>query len=102
MLLEFDGHKVETVASGEQALARLQKSSFDLAITDYEMTAMKGDRLAVAMKALVPHLPILMISAFGEGLRSSSNPLSGVDLLIAKPFGIQALRHALSTLLTNS
>jgi len=62
-VLEFDGHAVEVVASGAEALTVLQNASFDLVITDYEMPLMKGDELATAIKVVLPLQPVLMVSA---------------------------------------
>ena len=45
MMLEFDGHVVETAPNGKDALALLERSKFDLVITDFEMPMMKGDEL---------------------------------------------------------
>ena len=59
MVLEFTGHSVEVTANGEEALALLQKSFFDLIITDYEMPGMKGDQLAAVIKARYPNWPCL-------------------------------------------
>ena len=98
-LLAFDGYVVEPVASGPEALAALQNSSFDLVITDYEMPGMKGDQLAAAIKAILPQQPVLMISAYGEQLRSPMNPLSAVDIIVTKPFQIDELRQAISILI---
>lgn len=66
---------------------------------DYEMPGMNGDELAAAIKALDPHQPVVMITAYPETLASSGNPLVGVDLLISKPFDWQELRHAITKLL---
>jgi CheY-like chemotaxis protein len=63
---------------------------------------MKGDRLAASIKALVPQQPIVMITAYGERLRSESNHLPGVDLVLAKPFTIQQLRQAIASLLAGA
>ena len=46
MMLEYDGHKVQTVHSGEEALSLLEQNQFDLVTTDFAMTGMKGDALA--------------------------------------------------------
>ena len=54
MMLNFDGHVVQTAASGQEALAILEKQGFDLVITDFEMPNMKGDELAAAIKARAP------------------------------------------------
>jgi len=43
MLLEYDGHEVQTVVSGEEALALMELRQFDLVITDYSLGGMQGD-----------------------------------------------------------
>ncbi len=99
-MLAADGHRVETAASGQAALALFQKSRFDLIIVDYEVPGMNGDELAAAIKALAPHQPVLMITAYPETLAASGNPLVGVDLVLSKPFDLQELRRAVARLQT--
>ena len=96
MMLNFDGHLVKTAASGKEALAIFDKEQFDLVITDFEMPAMKGDELAAAIKARAPQQPVVMITAYAEMLQASGNPLTGVDLLISKPFLLENLREAIA------
>jgi CheY-like chemotaxis protein len=96
MMLDFDGHVVETVGSGKDALAMLEKGKFDLVITDFEMPTMKGDELAAAIKARDPKQPVIMITAYAEMLQAAGNPLSGVDLVVSKPFLLENLRAAIA------
>ena len=96
MMLNFDGHVVETVGSAKDALAMLERSKFDLVITDFEMPVMKGDELAAAIKARDPKQPIVMITAYAEMLQASGNPLTGVDFVISKPFLLENLREAIA------
>jgi two-component system, NtrC family, response regulator AtoC len=96
MMLSFDGHKVQTAASGQEALALLENGSFDLVITDFEMPHMKGDELAAAIKARSPKQPVVMITAYAEMLEAAGNPLKGVDCLISKPFLLVNLREAVA------
>jgi CheY-like chemotaxis protein len=96
MMLEFDGHLVETASSGKDALEVLAKARFDLIIIDFEMPVMKGDELAVAVKAREPKQPIVMITAYAEMLQASGNRLTGVDCLISKPFLLENLRAAIA------
>ncbi len=95
MMLEFDGHQVQTVLSAAAALAMLEHETFDLIITDYDMPGMKGDALAAAIKARLPKQPIVMITAYPEILRASGNPLPGIDHVISKPFLLENLREAI-------
>ena len=96
MMLDFDGHLVKTANNGKDALAILEKDQFDLVITDFEMPAMKGDELAAAIKARSPNQPVVMITAYAEMLQASGNPLTGVDLIISKPFLLENLREAIA------
>ena len=89
---------MEVAASGEEALALLRKASFDLVVSDYEMPVMNGDKLAAAIKAMLPLQLVLMVSAYGEQLRSPSDLLPVVDAIIAKPFQIEELRQAIANL----
>ena len=100
-MLAVDGHQVETATSGEAALALFGKDRFDLIIVDYELPLMNGDKVAVAIKALDPNQPIVLITAYAEALQSAATPLPDVDLVISKPFDSQELRQAVTRLLTN-
>jgi CheY-like chemotaxis protein len=95
MMLAFDGHQVETAGSGKEALSLFQKGKYDVVLTDYAMPTMKGDELAVAIKALAPGQPIVLITAYAEMLKSEENPLQGVDFIVSKPFLLENLREAI-------
>ncbi len=96
MMLTFDGHTVRTTSNGAEALALFDKEAFDLVITDFAMPAMKGDELAVAIKARNPKQPVVMITAYAETLQSSGQKLKGVDFIISKPFLLENLREAIA------
>jgi CheY-like chemotaxis protein len=99
MMLEHDGHKVQTANSGREALTMLEPGRFDLVTTDFSMPEMKGDALAAAIKQRLPNQRVLMIS--GNGLsKSSGDPLTGVDLVIGKPFLLEDLREAIAKVLS--
>jgi len=96
MMLNFDGHVVETANNGQEALALFDKGNFDVVITDFAMPNMKGDELAAAIKARSPNQPVVMITAYAEMLQASGNPLKGVDCVISKPFLLENLREAIA------
>src|SRR5689334_19937605 len=93
MLLEFDGHQVDTAGGGEEALRKFAPGNYDLVITDFSMTGMKGDELALALKRAAPQMPVLLLTAFPPPTRPP-----GVDLVMTKPFYIAGLREALAKL----
>jgi len=95
MMLAFDGHQVETAASGKEALTAFAKGKFDVVITDYAMPGMKGDELAIAIKSLSPEQPVVLITAYAEMLKSEQTPLNAVDFIVSKPFLLENLREAI-------
>ncbi len=99
MMLEFDGHEVQTAGSGNEALSLLEQGKFDAVFTDYSMPEMKGDALAIAIKQRLPGQPVVMVTAHADVLKASGNPLTGVDFLINKPFLMEDLRTAVATVL---
>ena len=99
MMLKFDGHEVQTANGSKDALSLLEKGKFDLITVDYALPGMKGDELAAIIKQRLPHQPIIMITAYAEMLKSSGNPLPGVDFIISKPFLLKDLREAVAGVL---
>jgi len=99
MMLQFDGYAVQTANGSREALSLLENCKFDLVTLDYAMPGMKGDELAVVIKNRLPHQPIIMITAYAETLKSSGNPLPGVDFIISKPFLLADLREAIASVL---
>jgi DNA-binding NtrC family response regulator len=95
MMLSFDGHQVQTAHSGSEALACLERETFDLVITDYAMPEMRGDELVRRIVSRHPQLPVLMITAHAEVLAANQVPLPGVALVLSKPFMLSALRDAI-------
>jgi len=100
MMLEHDGHEVQTVDSGEAALALLEHNIFDLITTDYSMAGMKGDQLAAIIKQRWPGQPVIMATAFAADLYPSSKPSGGVDCMLNKPFSLVELREAIALVMS--
>lgn len=99
ILLERDGHSVQTVGNGMDALFMLEHKKFDLVTTDFSMSGMKGDTLAVAIKKRLPNQPVLMISSNGALAKAAGDPLPGVDMVMSKPFHVEDLRKAIAEIL---
>lgn len=99
MMLAFDGHDVVTASNGNEALGIFDKDKFDLVITDFAMPGMKGDEFAAAVKARSPGQPVVMITAYAEMLHSAGKSLPGVDYVVSKPFLLEHLREAITSVL---
>ena len=98
MMLESDGHIVETATSSQEGLVLFARNKFDLVVIDYVMPTMKGDVLAAAIKTQLPNQPIAMITAHSEVLAGPNNPLTGVEFIIVKPFMLEQLREVIARL----
>ena len=96
MLLEFDGYDVEKAGDGQGALAKAADAKFDLILVDYDMPGMKGDELAANLRQRLPQIPIIMLTAHGEMLRATAQPIAGIDLIVDKPFRLEILRASVA------
>jgi len=99
LLLEFDGHEVQTAYTGEAALQKLSQSHFDLMISEYWLPRMRGDQLAALVKQRWPNLPIIMVTANFEEIEMDGPPIAGVNCLLDKPFTMAQLRAAMNWVL---
>lgn len=90
--LRSDGHHVESVCSGEDALARLTTNGIDLLITDHGMPGMNGIQLAQAARAMGHEQPVILMSGFGIDPREKPD---FVHSLLRKPIQQQELRKLL-------
>src|SRR5262245_10301735 len=96
MMLEFDGHTVETAGNGKEALSAFKKAKYDLVITDWKMPGMTGDELANEIKAQAPQQPVVMITAHAELLQTMKVSMKAIDAVVPKPFMLEDLRKAIA------
>ena len=58
------GFDVLSIGDPIEAVSRIRKSSFDLALLDYQMPHLTGSELAHKIKSVKPYAPIVLISGF--------------------------------------
>jgi len=66
MILQKQGYKVLTAASGREALALVEAAGVSLVLTDQMMPGMTGTELAKSIKAKSPTMPVILISGMNE------------------------------------
>jgi two-component system response regulator GlrR len=91
MRLRGEGHEVVEAASGEAALAALDRELPQLLITDLRMGGMDGLQLFQAVHRRHPLLPVLMLTAHGTIADAVKALRRGVFGYIAKPFEAREL-----------
>jgi len=89
-------YRVETVASGEEAIAFLQENTVDLVILDMIMDpGIDGLETYTRLQALRPDQKTLIVSGFSETGRVKEAQLLGAGAYVKKPFSIQTIGLAI-------
>src|SRR5687768_4761134 len=84
--LEGEDCNVQLAASGGEALEMFKDFQFDAVCTDVGMPGMSGWELAREIRNLNQHIPIAVITGWGEAVGSNEQKAAGVNWVIAKPF----------------
>ncbi|WP_269584944.1 response regulator [Roseibium sp. Sym1] len=94
--LELDGHSVEAVEDGGEAVESLtrEKGAFDLLLSDIKMPVMDGIALALHTARDHPQLPILLMTGFADQRERANGLESLVHDVITKPFSLADIRKA--------
>lgn len=90
--LEAD-YVFEVAYTGDEALAKLQQSAYDLLITDYSMPGMNGLDLVRAVRQLSPKTQIVLMTAHGAARFQGRTEELGLDDYLDKPFSLDQIRR---------
>ena len=85
-LLEDQGYKVTGIPDPETALAYLEESEVDVVITDMKMPKLSGQAVLEHVKRNYPHIPVLIMTAFGSIEAAVEAMKIGAFDYISKPF----------------
>lgn len=103
-LLEDEGFRVVVSSNGEDALAKMKAEEFDLLLSDMVMGDMSGIALLGEVKALMPEIPVIMVTGFGsiqtavEAMRLGAadyltKPCNNEELLIKIRRALESVRR---------
>ncbi len=70
--------------NGKEAIAKARESHPDLIVLDLSMPVMNGLDAARELKRLMPAVPLIMYSAFGDGFVEHQARLVGISELVSK------------------
>jgi two-component system nitrogen regulation response regulator GlnG len=87
--LTREGFSVSTAASAEQALALLNQQRPDVLILDVRLPGMDGLTALARFRHLVPDLPVIVVTAFGDLPTAVRAVEGGAFDYLAKPFDLQ-------------
>jgi two-component system response regulator GlrR len=89
--LEANGFRVETVDSGEAALAQLALARPDAVLTDMQMAGMDGMALFRTIRARDPALPVIVLTAHGTIPDAVAATQHGLFGYLTKPYDAATL-----------
>lgn len=87
-LLKQDGHDVRTAASGEAGIESVRRAVPELVVMDVRMAGMSGLEAFAAMREIAPHLPVIIMTAFGTTETAIEATKMGAFDYVLKPFEI--------------
>ncbi|AGW93580.1 hypothetical protein N234_26455 [Ralstonia pickettii DTP0602] len=97
--LEHLGHQVATACGGREALARLDADRFDVIVCDCAMPVMDGLAFTRAVRAredAVCCVPVIGCTASAVAEDHQAALDAGMNAVIVKPVGLQALDEAVA------
>ena len=89
--LELAGRPYVAVDGGEAALRVLGEKAFSIVVSDVRMMPMDGITLLKEIRARLPHLPVVLMTAYAEVEKAVDAMRSGACDFLLKPFEPKAL-----------
>ena len=99
-VLELDHHKVTVAGNGKDGLdlfrAKLRTTQpYEVVITDLGMPDLDGRNVARAIKAESPKTPVILLTGWGQMMKTDGNTAPEVDAVLGKPPRMQELSNLL-------
>ncbi|HEX4950423.1 MAG TPA: sigma-54 dependent transcriptional regulator, partial [Blastocatellia bacterium] len=92
LVFKREGHQVIAVSNGREALDALQKTNFDLLITDVKMPDVGGIELLRSAREQAPEMMVIMMTAFATINSAREAFKLGADDFIQKPFDVDEFK----------
>lgn len=90
-ILSREGYEVGVASDGIDAMDQVARREYDLVVTDHAMPRLDGLGLLNRLKSFNPHLPVLVITAFGDWWSYARAIDLGAAAYLTKPFRIEEL-----------
>ncbi len=90
-LLEFEGYAVQSAETGEEGLAKMAETPFDLVLLDFALPDRNGLEILADIRDRDPQLAVIMITAYGTVDNAVRAVQSGATNFIQKPWDNEKL-----------
>jgi len=95
-LLQREGHLVRVAGNGNEAMALLREDPADVLLSDVRMPDMGGIDLLKAARELLPHIEVIMMTAFANVDSARDAFLLGAFDFVQKPFDNDLLKETVA------
>lgn len=101
ILLERDGHQVQTAQDSGRALDLFQQENIDLVLSDIKMPGLGGLTLLQKIKEIRNTTPVIMITAYASPEDAVLAMKEGAFDYITKPFKVDEIKSIINSALVN-
>lgn len=95
--LEEDGHRVDVVTSGPDALRQAMQATYDVVLLDVMLPGMSGVEVCRRLRLLRTRSSIIMVSACDSLTVRDSAMTAGADNYLVKPVPFSTLIESVET-----
>jgi DNA-binding NtrC family response regulator len=95
-VMKKDGYDVVATQSGTNALAHLEKRSFDIVLTDLRMEKVDGMQILQKCRESHPDTEVILITGFATLESAVTAMKDGAFYYIAKPFRLEEVRKVVT------
>ncbi|WP_438971097.1 sigma-54-dependent transcriptional regulator [Methylophaga sp.] len=99
--LELAGYQVTGMEHGQSALDKIASEPVGLLLSDVQMKPMDGQTLLKKAKAMMPDLPVLMMTAYGSVQSAVEAMHQGASDYLLKPFEADELLNRVQRYVSN-
>jgi len=94
-----EGYQVRAVDSGVEAIKHLEKTEFDIVLTDLKMQPIDGLQVLEHTKQRHPDTEVILVTAYATVDTAVDAMKKGAYHYISKPFKLEEVRHTVRTAL---
>jgi CheY-like chemotaxis protein len=88
--MKLFGHETDEADNGRDAIRQMQRSGYDIVITDSEIIGIDGPELCKFIKSHYQDIYIIGISGYPSALKDLED--AGADICFSKPFSLDELK----------
>ena len=98
-ILTAEGYKVTAISNAEGAIQLIEKTRYDVIISDWKLPGMNGEELLNEIIKISPDSGFILITAHSDASHAINIIRAGADEYLPKPFDKKSLLFALSKLI---